>query len=89
MTTGETANGRSMAAFSSALPRKLLADQHERADHAEHRVERHRDRHHHAREPEGVLGLRGRHGLPDGVEAVLERAVEDEARRAGRAAAPR
>ena len=62
-------------------PGEAAADEREREDHAEDRVRRHGDRRHQQRQLERVQGLRGRDRVPGRADAVLERAVEDEADR--------
>ena len=65
-----------------ALAGEALAHDRERADHAEDRVRRHRDRGDQHRQVEGVLRLGRRDRGPGRAEPVLERAVEDEPDRA-------
>ena len=77
-----------MNALSSPLPREAPADDRERADDPEDRVERHGDRRDDQRQLEGVDRLGRRERVPGGAEAVLERAVEDD-RRAARAGSRR
>ena len=67
----------SITVLSSARALEALADEHERREDAEDRVERHRDRDHHERQVEGVHRLRGRHRLPGVADPVLEGAEED------------
>ena len=77
MTTGEIANGRSIAALSSRLPAELLADQHHRSNHAEDRVQGHCDADADNGQPEGVQAVRAGDRIDRLAEAVLEGPVED------------
>src|SRR5262245_59315911 len=60
------------------LPPEALANDDERAQNAEDRVQRDGDERDQDRQPEGMEELRVGHRVPEGREAVLERPEEDE-----------